>query len=222
MPSRKTPLVSDHYYHVFNRSQHREPIFESKLLCQYFLKSLWFYKTADPPTKLSKFISLENDAFKTMYDAIDCGKQLVEVSAFCLMPNHFHILLKQLEDGGISRYLSQVQNSFTKAYNQRNDTYGHVFSGQFKTVHIETENQYLHTLRYILLNPYSGGIVKQVNDISRYPYSSFDERNKSLYRISSPAALHKYFPNQSDFSDFILNHADYQKSLASIKHLLLE
>lgn len=222
MPSRKIPLVSDNYYHVFNRSQHHQPIFESKFLCQYFLKSLWFYKSSDPPTKLSKFLGLEKDNFKTAYDAIDCGKQLVEISAFCLMPNHFHVLLKQLEDNGISKFMSQVQNSYTKTYNQKNKTYGHVFSEQFKSVHIENENQYLHTFRYILLNSYSSGIVKNIQDISTYPYSSFNERTKNLFRVTSQTEINKYFDDQQKLSSFVLNHADYQKSLESIKHLIFE
>jgi len=222
MPSRKIPFVVDHYYHVFNRSQHSQSIFESKILSQYFLKTLWFYKAVSPPTKLSRFLNLEKDSYKTAYDAIDCGKQLVEVSAFCLMPNHFHLLLRQLEEGGISKYLSQIQNSFTKIFNKKNDSYGHVFSGQFKSVHVETENQYLHTLRYILLNPYSSGIIKDIQNIPTYPYSSFDERNKAVFRISSSTEFDKYFDNQQKLSEFVLNHAEYQKSLETIKHLVLE
>jgi putative transposase len=73
----------------------------------------------------------------------------VTVIAYCLMPNHFHLVLRQNEDGGISQYLADFQNSYTKYFDLKHRRSGAIFNRQFKAVLIESENQLLHLTRYI-------------------------------------------------------------------------
>ena len=139
------------------------------------------------------------------------------------MPNHFHILVEQVVDNGISKFLSNFQNSYTRYFNSLNKKDGAIFLDQFKAVRIETKNQFLHVSRYIHLNPYSSYIVRRISDIENYAWSSF----KSYLlndedKIIDKTKILSFFKDQEKYREFVLNQADYQRELKRIQHLLLE
>ena len=101
---------------------------------------------------------------------MDFDQRLVSILAYCVMPNHFHLLLKQEVEGGISTYLRRLTVSFVRYYNILHKQKGPLFESFFKAVLIESENQLLHVSRYIHLNPTS---AKLVNDPIKYPYCLF-------------------------------------------------
>ena len=139
------------------------------------------------------------------------------------MPNHFHFLLKQRKDGGITRFLSNFQNSYTRYFNVRHQRTGHLFQGQFKAVRMETDEQLLHVSRYIHLNPYSSYLVKDFKALKDYPWSSLGEYlNLFDHKVSEKQTLLSFFSSVKKFEQFIFNQKDYQRELESIKHLLLE
>ena len=88
------------------------------------------------------------------------------------MPNHFHLLLKQTIDNGISHFLSKFTNSYTKYFNTKYNRVGPVFQGVFKSVHIESDEQLMHLSRYIHLNPVVSAVVEKQNLLS-YPLVIF-------------------------------------------------
>ena len=111
--------------------------------------------------------------------------------------------------------MSDTVNSFTRYYNILSERKGPLFLPQFQSRQILSDEQLLHTSRYIHLNPFTSRLVQQVEDLQRFPHSSFKEyiyqSNKSLINTS---ILLKYFNNKREsYKKFVLNNAYYQQKL---------
>ena len=136
------------------------------------------------------------------------------------MPNNYHLLLKQLIDGGISKYLSQVQNSYSRYFNVRRKKAGSVFQGHFKAKRIETDEQLIHLSRYIHLNPYSSYVVKLIDNLKTYLWSSLPGfLGENEYTFVNKSFILDLFQDKKDYQSFVFNQADYQRELENIKHL---
>ena len=224
MPYRKPPLVTHEIYHVFNRSIAKQPIFLNTRDYQRVLETINFYRYQKPPVRLSHFKRLStSQKDKLLKDLSKTGELGVEILAYCIMPNHFHLLVKQLNENSLSRFVSNFQNSYSKYFNIKTDRSGSVFQSMFKAVRIETDEQLLHVSRYIHLNPVSSSVIR-VADLKNYQWSSF----RKYIDIDSNSELVKtklilnHFKSRSEYEKFVLDQADYQKELEKIKHLILE
>lgn len=223
MPGRLTPLVNDQIYHVFNRGIDHRPTFTDKNEFKRAMTTLDFYRYAIPPTKLSKFLKLSNDdRNKLMEEMRTTNQTLVEILAFCLMPNHFHFLLRQKQNNGISKFMANFQNSYTRYFNTKAERSGPLFLDQFKAVLINTDEHLLHVSRYIHLNPYTSYIVKTFEDLINYPWSSLKEYLNNQTLICEVNTILDFFKNPKVYESFIRNQADYQRELHKIQHLLIE
>ncbi len=182
-----------------------------------------FYQKAKPPIKLSYFLSWPEDKKEEFFKKIKKENDfLIKIICYCFMPNHYHFLLKQEKEEGIAKFISQFQNSFTRYFNTKHKRKGHLFEGQFKAVRIETEEQLIHLSRYIHLNPYSSYVVKNIDDLYHYPYSSFKEYIRKENGFCQKEDVFAYFKDEKAYEKFVLNQADYQRRLEKIKHLTLE
>ena len=219
MPYRKTPLISGPYYHIFNRGIDRQPTFHTKRDYERALQTLSYYRPSTNSVKYSQFLKKPLDERQNILDSITDVPHQVTIVAYCLMPNHFHLLLKQNEDSGISRFMSNFQNSYAKYFNVKHKRTGSLFDRQFKAVLIESENQLLHLTRYIHLNPYSSHAISK-EEIVTYPYSSLPEYLSGNYKLSNPNQVIDI--NSKRYERFVLDHSDYQQRLESLKHLTLE
>jgi len=224
MPIRSTPLVNNEIYHVLNRGNGAIPIFKNKWDFKKFLEIMFYYQNSNPPLRLSQFLLLpanERSNFETEFR--QKKDFLVEIIAYCLMPNHFHFLLRQIKNNGIFQFMRLFQNSYSHHFNKKNKRKGGLFEDRFKAILVETDNQLLHLSRYIHLNPYSSHLVKDFPSLLVYQYSSLPEylapvnlqycqKEIILGQFSSPCAYKK----------FVLDQADYQKNLEQVKHQTLE
>lgn len=223
MPLRKVPLISGQIYHVFNRSLDKRPIFTNTHYSRRALETLSFYQYDSLPVKLSYFIKWSQfRKNQLLRELITPNNNLVSILCFCLMPNHFHLLLRQEKDQGISKFVGQFQNSFSKYYNTREERGGHVFSGQFKAVRIETDDQLIHVARYIHLNPYTSFVIKDINSLVKYPWSSFGQYISKTGGLCNPEIILSHFKNRGEYQKHIFDQAVYQRELGEIKHLILE
>lgn len=220
---RKVVLAEDQFYHVFNRAIDRQTIFSTKWECKRALETLKFYRFADLPFKLSQLLNLpESDRQKIIINLNQNNKKLVEIIAFCLMPNHFHFLLKQLKENGISKFVANFTNSYTKYFNTKHERRGHLFEGLFKAVLVENNEQLLHLSRYIHLNPVSSFIIKP-DSLEKYDWSSLQEYlNISKENLCSKEIVLNNFPSIEEYKKFITNQIKYAQELEKIKHLTLE
>lgn len=223
MPGRALPLITSEIYHVFNRGIDHRPTFPDKRKLTRALEVITFYRFSTLPVSLSTFLRMSQQRREEIIKSLEVNsKRLIDIFAYCFMPNHFHFLLRQKQNSGISKFMSNFQNSYTRYFNLRLNRTGPLFLDQFKAVRIETDEQFLHVSRYIHLNPYTSFIVKTVTDLEIYPWSSLPEYLGKLKRICTTQMLLSFFKAKTSLKKFIINQADYQRSLESIKHLALE
>lgn len=219
MPYRKVPLVTGSYYHIFNRGIDRQPTFLTKRDYDRGLQTLEYYKPITSLVKYSQFLKKPLDERQEILVNQALADHQITIIAYALMPNHFHLLLKQNTDTGISRFLGNFQNSYVKYFNVKHKRTGSLFDRQFKAVLVESENQLLHLTRYIHLNPYSTHVIGK-DEISTYPYTSLPEYLTGKFILSNPNLVMSINPKR--YERFVLDHSDYQQRLESLKHLTLE
>ncbi len=221
MPRRQLPLQNGQIYHVYNRGQNHQLTFASNLHYQRAMSTLEFYLKSQP-ISFSSYIRQTLIARSGLLSNNNNADQKVDIIAYCLMPNHFHLLLRQNSQNGISHYLSLFQNSYTKYFNQLNKRQGPLFSTQFKAVHISSKEQLLHTSRYIHLNPYASSISKTVEGCLAYPWSSIsayisEQASSKLASSCDNTSILCEFPSKQSYLRFITDNADYQRLLATNK-----
>lgn len=223
MPSRSIPLTTGQYYHVFNRGINKQPIFLDTRDYRRALQVLKYY-CYEQRLRYSKFMLLSRERREDLWkSAKKENKKTVNIISFCFMPNHFHLLLEQTRDNGISEFVSNFQNSYTKYFNTKRDGIGPLLQGQFKAVRVEDENQLLHLNRYIHLNPYTSFVVKKLDELLIYPWSSFGQYNGDAEdRFCETNVILSQFPDTKNYQQFVFDQADYQRELDQIKHLRLE
>ena len=220
MPSRFLPLTNGEYYHVYNRGVNKRKIFLDSSNYQRAIDTLEYYSYIGHTLRYAYFSRLKNELKRNYFN--NFKEQSVEITAFVLMPNHFHILLTQIDDRGISNFLRLFENSYTKYFNTRHKRIGPLLQGPFKAVHISNDSQLLHISRYIHLNPFSSKIVGSLEELEKYPWSSFPTylKNNPLGFISNSIVMEQ-FQNQS-YETFVKEHSLYQQELDEIKHLTIE
>lgn len=225
MPYRKNILAEGEIYHIFNKSVASIPIFYSSRDYSRFIELINYYRFVNPPMSFSHLIKLSkqerNDILNKL---IDQNKIHAEIICFCLMPNHFHFLLKQITADGITTFMKNLQNSYAKYFNIKNDRGGSLFRSPFKDVRIETDEQLIHVSRYIHLNPSTAYLVEPEN-LSTYPWSSYPDyvtENNALHSLVNTEPVLSFFKTKKSYAEFVLDRADYQRTLDEIKHLALE
>lgn len=224
MPGRKIPLVTNQIYHVLNRGIASQPVFFTKNDYQRIWETILYYQHQKPPLSYSHFLRLPNNQRVEFLANLQTeDKLLIEIIALCLLPNHLHLLLKQLKDNGISIFMSNLINSYTRYFNTNDERVGPLFQGKFKAVLIETEKQLFHVSRYIHLNPYSSYVIKRLEELDVYAYSSFPEYlGQSKTNFFQKEIIFNQFKDAASYKQFVLDQANYQRELNRIKHLALE
>lgn len=170
---RKQSLENGEIYHIFTRSIAKFIVFNDDSEYDRIVRLLEYYRFAQVDCKYSEFLELTPEAKQYVIDKMSKSNDLLaEIVAFCIMPTHIHIILKQVKHNGISKFMARVLNSYSRYFNSTHLRTGPLWSGRFKSVHISTDEQLLHLTRYIHLNPTSAGITKNPED---WEYSSYRE-----------------------------------------------
>lgn len=224
MTSRKNPILTDQIYHVFNCGIARQMTFSDKRDYQRFLSEVNYYRFQNPPIRFSFYYRLLPDKqINIMKSLQEEGKEQVLIYCFCLMSNHFHFLLKEIFPNGIRKFMGDIQNSYAKYFNTKNKRIGSLFKEMFRAVRIETDEQFLHVGRYVHLNPYSGYLVKKIEELEDYPWSSLQlYLGKKDIDFVETDFLSSFFRTKENLRSFIFDQADYQRKLQDIKHLIFE
>ncbi|MCL5784901.1 MAG: transposase [Patescibacteria group bacterium] len=213
MPSRIFPFLNEYFYHIYNRGSEKRTIFESRRDYQRFLKTLKYYQLEGPKPRFSRFPS-------PLVKELDESKKIVKIVAYCLMPNHFHILLTPTKDGCITEFMSKVSNSYTKYYNTKYGRVGPLLQGEFKAVIMESDEQMIHVSRYIHLNPLASGIIK---GLDQYRWSSYPEYTGNTHvDFCFKEQILQNFKNSQNYQQFVLDQASYAQELEMIKHQLID
>lgn len=224
MPRRKPPLVSEEIYHVYGRSVAQHPIFRNKRARNIFTNLLEYYRFSKLPIRYSHYTRLNRiEKIKVSSRLYKRKKFLVDIYAFCLMPNHYHLLLKQTYDNGIMNFIRLIQNSYARYLNVKTNRFGSLFQSPFKAVRIETDEQLIHVARYIHLNPLTNYLLKDINELKLYEWNSYiDYVVKTPRKFIDTTFIMKFFENKERFKKFTQDNLDYQRRLERIKHLTLD
>ncbi len=224
MPTnRKVVFANDEIYHIFNRGVEKRPTFMDKRELDRGIKTLDFYRFANLPLKLSKFLVLpQPERVKFVQEMNLKYEKLVEVICYCLMPNHFHFLVKQIREKGVSTFAANFTNSYTKYFNTKHERVGPLFQGLFKAVRVESDEQLIHVSRYIHLNPVSSFLIES-EGLESYRWSSYLEYlDISQSKIADKKIVLDMFASKEKYRQFVMDQVDYVRELEQVKHLLLE
>lgn len=222
--NRKLVFQNGSLYHVFNRGIERRDVFQDLKEFRRAFELINYYNHKDIPIRYSQFLQLSLDARESALKKLSKNEGLVDILAFCLMPNHFHFLFRQKTNNGISTFIANFTNSFTKYFNTKHQRIGPLFEGVFKAVFIESDEQLVHLSRYIHLNPVVSSII-DVNHLLDYKWSSYSAYLASSKKdkiVLEKETIMSLFKSPNQYEKFVLNQVDYGKQLEKIKHLLQE
>lgn len=211
---RKVPLANGEVYHIFNRGVDKADIFYTDNDYKRFIKTFKYYLTRPSPKYSQRWLSGDHIGSE--------GRPLVEVFAYCLMPNHFHLILKQLIDNGITMLMRKVANSYSHYLNLKSKRIGPLFQGRFKNVLIENDEQLVHLSRYVHLNPVVARLVLRPEN---YPWSSFREYldlDEQKEKICDSRLVLDNFKSRQSYETFVYDQVSYAKELDRIKHLTFD
>ncbi len=147
MSIRKTPLTNGEYYHVFNRGVDKREIFTDEEEIYFFFRRLQDLNS----TEVNNAIKMKRKRHKEKV-WMDEGDSLVSIVSYCLLPNHFHLLLKQETDDGVSKFMQRLSTSYAKFFNQKHNRNGSLFQGKFKANHISGDYSLSTVASYVNLN----------------------------------------------------------------------
>jgi len=147
---RKQPLIIGQYYHVYNRGVDKRDIFSDKNDIYRFLESIKEFNREEKINSLSNLRKSSQIGPKGLSG--DNNSNLVKIVAYCLNPNHFHFILKQTYENGISRFMQKIQSGYTNYFNIKNSRSGSLFQGTFKSQIIVNENYFNKLLGYVNKN----------------------------------------------------------------------
>ncbi len=221
MQIRKEPLENNHFYHIYSRSIAGYKIFNEISDYERFFKLLNFYRYNGFEYKCSRFLELDSSLQdEILWPLVTQNDVLIRITAFCLMPTHIHLILEQTKDNGISKYMGRVLNGYSRYFNTKHHRLGPLWSGRFKNVLVDRDDQLLHLTRYIHLNPTSAGLV---TDPEEWIFSSYNEYIHPLEYSNSLINKVDLFNFSSDqYKKFVLDQKNYQRELALIKSLLVD
>lgn len=141
-------------YHICNRGVEKRDIFLDNKDYLRFYQSLLYFNSKEPAVNFA-FARIQN------HNPNDC---LVDIEAYCLLPNHYHLIVSQKRDGGVSEFMKRIGGGYTGYFNDKNNRSGVLFQGRYRCVPIESDQQYQYVFSYVNENHLVHGL-KQPNEI---------------------------------------------------------
>lgn len=220
-------FAPDEWYHCFNRGVDRRKVFLKTSEYERFLSLLFLCNTTNR-LHLSDF---KQKSFSELLEltTIDRSKPLVEIGAWCLMPNHVHILCKQLEENGIPLFMQKVFVGYTMYFNKKNDRVGPLFSGRFKSKHVHDDRYLKHLVAYIHMNPIelefpewkegSVSVSSAREMLRRYEYSSLHahENAHKKERLLLGDSIFQLFDEKPRIETMLQNAREYYLEYYDVK-----
>jgi putative transposase len=214
---RKFNFAPLEYYHIYNRGTDKRQIFLEHRDYVRFLAALYVGNNKN----LIHLSDWQGPSLEDIFHSIKINRenQLVDIGAYCLMPNHFHFLVREKEKEGISTLMRKLQTGYSMYINKKYQRTGNLFESRFKAQHVDNDPYLKYLFAYVHLNPikttdpddWERKVIRNKNQarefLSRYDYSSyhhFINQPKPHNIILSPSAFPQYFQTKADnFDQFI-------------------
>ena len=219
MMERKTPLIEGEYFHIYNRGVDKREIFLDSHDYNRFLMLMYLCNSTKPVD--IRAIFYEGRTFVEIF-YLDLGAKIVDIGAWVLMPNHFHMVLKSKQENGITEFLRKVCTGYSSYFNKKHERSGALFQSKFKSEHVTDDIYLKYLFSYVHLNPVKlipgEGMWKEVGLKNKNNAESFIKKYKysSLLDYFGEERIYKTIINKSlsldihdDFNQMITNMFDW-------------
>lgn len=205
------------FFHVFNKSISNFNIFNKSYCSQRFINVTEYYNQKSVTVSFSDYIK-KHPAFNCNSLLRSYENPLIKVIAYCIMPDHYHYLLKIIEDKSLSKFIANIENSYTRYFNCKFKRKGPLWQSVFKAVLIKGNEQLLHVSRYIHLNPTTKKLVNKPEEWTLSSYKSYINNSRILSSYLKEISIQK----PSEYKKFVEDGINYQRNLYKIRKSLLE
>jgi len=211
---RKTQFSNNECYHIYNRGVDKREVFSNPDNYARFLLSLQEFNRVDPIGGIYQNSFKKDDlATKSL-----SKNKLVEIIAYCLNPNHYHLILKQLRKDGISIFMRKAGSGYSMYYNNKQKRSGSLFQGPFKSVHIDSNEYLLYVSAYVNCN----SEIHKIHKADNYKWCSFPEYIKNQNGLCNKKIILGQFKNKQEYANFAKINAKEMKKKKELAKFILE
>ncbi|HZD56862.1 MAG TPA: transposase [Anaerolineales bacterium] len=192
MPARATPFLADHYYHIYNRGVNKAITFFEEENYRYFVRLL----------------------------KKNLARYSIRIVAYCLMPNHFHLLLNPSQNDNLSAFMKSLLGSYSQAINKQRIRQGPLYQGRFQSIVVDKEEYLIHLARYIHTNPVNAEMVKSPRDWQYSNYLDIIGRRGGTLKDSS--IVPERFPTGGEYRKFVEEYWQDTRKLKELEKYLID
>lgn len=194
--------MTGEYYHIFNRGVDKRAVFNDQKDIMRFFQSMDEFNTLEPIGSIFENSFRKNRGLGSRTSKRRESENLVEFIAYCLNPNHYHFLVKQIADKGVEKFIQRLGTGYTKYFNLRHKRSGVLFQGKYKAVHITANEQLLHVSVYVNLNFKVHRLGSSASKLIK-PLSSWDEYSrKTKFSFCQKDDVLGQFKNKKEYKNF--------------------
>lgn len=223
---KKPQFTSDHIYHIYNRGVEKRNTFLDDKDYLRFIHDLFEFNDEEPVSNVLYYFDPKSMEVQPRYNKEERKRRklLVEILIFTLMPNHFHLLLRQKRERGIVKFMQKIGTGYTMYFNQKYERVGALFQGRYKAVLVESQAHFLHLPFYIHANPvfkkYGGSTSihwkEAMKYLEKYRWGSFLDYigRKNFPSVTSRSFLLNYFDGEQTYrkeTERLLKEYDREK-----------
>ena len=241
MAQRKIQFVNREIYHVVVRAVEGTELFKDNKDYLRIIHDLFEFNDANPASSNFRTGLYRNKNNVTRSDIVTLTsekrkkrKMLVEILAFCLMPNHVHLLIRQLKESGISKFMQKL-GGYATYYNKKYERKGHLFQGKFYEVHIQNNEQLKTAFVYIHTNPVAiifpkwkekgvKSAARAIDYVEKYRWSSYPDYlgNKNFPSITNREFLLRVMGGVAGCRNFVNTWLKFKQELADFNYVAIE
>ena len=214
---RKFKFSIDEFYHLYNRGIERRTIFLDLKDKERFINLLFLCNGSKP--LVFKDIPQGLPLWK-----VNRGEPLVAIGAYCLMPNHFHILVSEIIENGISKFIWKLLTAYSMYFNKKYKRTGRLFEGTFRAEYVDKDEYLEYLFAYIHLNPIKlidpkwrengvSNMIESKQFLKDYRYSSYPDyigESRPETTILNKSAFPEYFESSKEFEDYVADWLNYK------------
>ncbi|HEY5588730.1 MAG TPA: transposase [Candidatus Paceibacterota bacterium] len=192
---RKHPLITDQYYHIYNRGVDKRDIFMNKEDLSRFVLCIKEFNTAKPIGSIKSNLRIKTEIHRLKNE----DKLLVSIVCYCFNPNHFHFIIKQEIEGGISEFFKRLLGGYTTYFNKVHNRNGSLFQGRFKSALIEDEAYFLKIRPYVNTNYLVHNIPHEKSHLILSSCQEYDNLNFNLVSKKEAINLLEFYGTNKNF-----------------------